>query len=133
MSYSPNAVSFIKPWKVRHICPFPQRLLSGHSVQWGVLRHILRSTMTDKRLTGLALMNIHTDLEIDSEEVLLAEGQCVLAVTHYFRACVCECACVSLAFYLSPLNNVTYKHVGPAETNKQRDGQPKRQHAFLER
>src|SRR4029434_2025168 len=46
------------------------RLLSGHSVQWGVLRHILRSTMTDKRLTGLALMNIHTDLEIDSEEVL---------------------------------------------------------------
>ena len=26
--------------------------------------------MTDKRLTGLALMNIHTDLEIDSEEVL---------------------------------------------------------------
>src|SRR4029434_566259 len=70
MSYSPNAVSFIKPWKVRHICPFPQRLLSGHSVQWGVLRHILRSTMTVKRLTGLALMNIHTDLEIDGEEVL---------------------------------------------------------------
>src|SRR4029434_10493562 len=26
---------------------------------------------------------------------------------------------VSLAFYLSPLNNVTYKHVGTAETNKQ--------------
>ena len=24
----------------------------------------------------------------------LAEGQCVLAVTHYLRACVCECACV---------------------------------------
>src|SRR4029434_2059349 len=24
-----------------------------------------------------------------------------------------------LAFYLSPLNNVTYKHIGPAETNKQ--------------
>src|SRR4029434_5652825 len=119
MSYSPNAVSFIKPWKVRHICPFPQRLLSGQSVQWGVLRHILRSTMTDKRLTGLALMNIHTDLEIDSEEVLLAEGQCVLAVTHYLRACVCECACVSLAFYLSSLNNVTYKHIGLAETNKQ--------------
>src|SRR4029434_9250779 len=70
MSYSPNAVSFIKPWKFRHICPFPQRLLSGHSVQWGVLRHILRSTMTDKRLTRLALMNIHTDLEIDSEEGL---------------------------------------------------------------
>src|SRR4029434_5293574 len=119
MIYSLNAVSFIKPWKVRRICPFPQRLLSGHSVQWGVLRHILRSTMTDKRLTGLALMNIHTDLEIDSEEVLLAEGQCVLAVTHYLRACVCECACVSLAFYHSPLNNVTYKHIGLAETNKQ--------------
>src|SRR4029434_10176944 len=92
-SDSPNAVSFIKPWKVRHICPFPQRLLSGHSVQWGVLRHILRSTMTDKRLTGLAFMNMHTDLEIDSEEVLLAEGQCVLAVTHYLRACVCVCVC----------------------------------------
>src|SRR4029434_1737529 len=123
MSYSPNAVSFIKPWKVRHICPFPQRLLSGHSVQWGVLRHILRSTMTDKRLTGLALMNIHTDLEIDSRKYLnnlmqLAEGQCVLAVTHYLRACVCECACVSLAFYLSSLNNVTYKHIGLADTNQ---------------
>src|SRR4029434_1705411 len=77
--------------------------------------------MTDKRLIGLALMNIHTDLEIDSEEVLLAEGQCVLAVTHYLRArvCVCECACVSLAFYLSSLNNVTYKHIGLAQTNKQ--------------
>src|SRR4029434_1775936 len=49
----------------------------------------------------------------------LAGGQCVLAVTHYLRACVCECACVSLAFYLSPLNNVTYKHIGLAETNKQ--------------
>ena len=34
------------------------------------LKTYLRSTMTDKRLTGLALMNIHTDLEIDSEEVL---------------------------------------------------------------
>src|SRR4029434_10219790 len=75
--------------------------------------------LSTKRLIGLALMNIHTDLEIDSEEVLLAEGQCVLAVTHYLRARVCECACVSLAFYLSPLNNVTYKHIGPAETNKQ--------------
>src|SRR4029434_7515144 len=32
----------------------------------------------------------------------------------------CECACVSLAFYLSPLNNVTYKHIGPAETNNPR-------------
>src|SRR4029434_1310572 len=37
----------------------------------------------------------------------------------FARVCVCEFACVSLAFYLSPLNNVTYKHVGPAETNKQ--------------
>src|SRR4029434_3835252 len=34
------------------------------------LKTCLQSTMTDKRLTGLALMNIHTDLEIDSEEVL---------------------------------------------------------------
>src|SRR4029434_4226454 len=56
------------------------------------------STMTDKRLTGLALMNIHTDLEIDSEEVLLAEGQCVLAVTHYLRARVC----VNVHAFLSP-------------------------------
>ena len=135
MTYSPNAVSFIKPWKVRHICPFPQRLLSGHSVQWGVLRHILRSTMTDKRLTGLALMNIHTDLEIDSEEVLKQfDATCRRAMRFgcnplFARVCVCECACVSLAFYLSPLNNVTYKHIGLAETNKQ----PKRQHAFLDR
>ena len=95
MSYSPNAVSFIKPWKVRHICPFPQRLLSGHSVQWGVLRHILRSTMTDKRLTGLALMNIHTDLEIDSEEVLKqfdATGRRAMRFgcnPLFARACVC--------------------------------------------
>ena len=139
MSYSPNAVSFIKPWKVRHICPFPQRLLSGHSVQWGVLRHILRSTMTDKRLTGLALMNIHTDLEIDSEEVLKqfdATGRRAMRFgcnPLFARVCVCECACVSLAFYLSPLNNVTYKHIGLAETNKQCKGEPKRQHAFLDR
>ena len=139
MTYSPNAVSFIKPWKVRHICPFPQRLLSGHSVQWGVLRHILRSTMTDKRLTGLALMNIHTDLEIDSEEVLKqfdATGRRAMRFgcnPLFARVCVCECACVSLAFYLSPLNNVTYKHIGLAETNKQTNKQPKRQHAFLDR
>src|SRR4029434_10328448 len=123
MSYSPNAVSFIKPWKVRHICPFPQRLLSGHSVQWGVLRHILRSTMTDKRLTGLALMNIHTDLEIDSEEVLKqfdATGTRAMRLgCNPLFARECECACVSLAFYLSPLNNVTYKHIGLAERNKQ--------------
>src|SRR4029434_10035181 len=118
MSYSPNAVSFIKPWKVRHICPFPQRLLSGHSVQLGVLRHILRSTMTDKRLTGLALMNIHTDLEIDSEEVLKqfdATGRRAMRFGCYplfARVCVCECACDSLVFYLSSLNNVTYIHVG---------------------
>src|SRR4029434_2907310 len=46
---------------------------------------------------------------------------------------VCECACVSLAFYLSPLNNVTYKDFGLAETNKQTNKQPKRQHAFLDR
>ena len=130
MSY---AVNFIKPWKVRHICPFPQRLLSGHSVQWGVLRHIYEV----RWLTGLALMNIHTDLEIDSEEVLKqfdATGRRAMRFgCNPLFARVCECACVSLAFYLSPLNNVTYKHVGPAETNKQRDGQPKRQHAFLDR
>src|SRR4029434_1484687 len=53
----------------------------------------------------------------------LAEGQCVLAVTHYLFARVCECACISLAFYLSPLNNVTYKHIGLAETNKQTNKQ----------
>ena len=74
-------------------------------------------------------MNIHTDLEIDSEEVLKqfdATGRRAMRFDCnplLARACVCECACVSLAFYLSPLNNVTYKHVGPAETNKQRDGQ----------
>ena len=82
-------------------------------------------------------MNIHTDLEIDSEEVLKqfdATGRRAmrLGCSPLFVR-VCECACVSLAFYLSPLNNVTYKHVGPAETNKQLDGQPKRQHAFLDR
>ena len=82
-------------------------------------------------------MNIHTDLEIDSEEVLKqfdATGRRAMRFgCNPLFARVCECACVSLAFYLSPLNNVTYKHVGPAETNKQRDGQPKRQHAFLDR
>ena len=84
-------------------------------------------------------MNIHTDLEIDSEEVLKQfDATCRRAMRFgcnplFARVCVCECAYVSLAFYLSPLNNVTYKHVGPAETNKQHDGQPKRQHAFLDR
>ena len=55
------------------------------------LKTYLRSTMTDKRLTGLALMNIHTDLEIDSEEVLKQfDATCRRAmrfVTHYLRAC----------------------------------------------
>src|SRR4029434_7341800 len=52
----------------------------------------------------------------------LAEGQCVLAVTHYLPACVCvNVRAFSLAFYLSPLNNVTYKHVSPAETNNAMD------------
>ena len=78
-------------------------------------------------------MNIHTDLEIDSEEVLKqfdATGRRAMRLgCNPLFARVCECACVSLAFYLSPLNNVTYKHIGPAETNKQ----PKRQHAFLDR
>src|SRR4029434_553671 len=101
MSYSPNAVSFIKPWKVRHICPFPQRLLSGHSVQWGVLRHILRSTITDTRLTDRALMNIHTDLEIDSEEVLKqfdATGRTMRLGCNPLFARVC----VNVRAFLSP-------------------------------
>src|SRR4029434_5047462 len=101
MSYSPNAVSFIKPWKVRHICPFPQRLLSGHCV----LKVLYLST---KRLTGLALMNIHTDLEIDSEEVLkqfdATSRRAMRLGCNPLFARVCECASVSLAFYLSPLN-----------------------------
>ena len=68
-------------------------------------------------------MNIHTDLEIDSEEVLKqfdATGRRAMRLgCNPLFARVCECACVSLAFYLSPLNNVTYKHIGLAETNKQ--------------
>src|SRR4029434_5028009 len=87
------------------------------------LKTYLRSTMTDKRLTGLALMNIHTDVEIDSEEVLKqfdATGRRAMRLgCNPLFVRVCECACVSLAFYLSPLNNVTYKHIGLAETNKQ--------------
>src|SRR4029434_8947770 len=91
----------------------------------------LRSTMTDKRLTGLALMNIHTDLEIDTEEVLkqfeyTGRGDMRFGCNPLFAracVCVCECACVSLAFYLSPLNNVTYKHIGLAERNKQTNKQ----------
>ena len=79
--------------------------------------------LSTKRLTGLALMNIHTDLEIDSEEVLKqfdATGRRAMRLgCNPLFARVCECACVSLAFYLSPLNNVTYKHIGLAETNKQ--------------
>ena len=84
-------------------------------------------------------MNIHTDLEIDSEEVLKqfdATGRRAMRFgcnPLFARVCVCECACVSLAFYLSPLNNVTYKHIGLAERNKQTNKQPKRQHAFLDR
>src|SRR4029434_876586 len=95
--------------------------------------------LSTKRLTGLALMNIHTDLEIDSEEVLKqfdATGRRAMSLgcnPLFARVCVCECAYVSLAFYLSPLNNVTYKHIGLAETNKQTNKQPKRQHAFLDR
>ena len=83
--------------------------------------------LSTKRLTGLALMNIHTDLEIDSEEVLKqfdATGRRAMRLgCNPLFARVCECACVSLAFYLSPLNNVTYKHIGLAETNKQTNKQ----------
>ena len=72
-------------------------------------------------------MNIHTDLEIDSEEVLKqfdATGRRAMRLgCNPLFARVCECACVSLAFYLSPLNNVTYKHIGLAETNKQTNKQ----------
>src|SRR4029434_6618250 len=79
--------------------------------------------LSTKRLTGLALMNIHTDLEIDSEEVLkqfdVTGRRAMRLGCNPLFARVCECACVSLAFYLSPLNNVTYNHIGPAETNKQ--------------
>src|SRR4029434_338760 len=93
----------------------------------GRLKTYLRSTMTDKRLTGLALMNIYTDLEIDSEEVLkqfYATGRRAMRFDcNPLFARVCECACVSLAFYLSPLNNVTYKHIGLAERNKQTNKQ----------
>ena len=103
-------------------------------------KHSLRPEglyLSTKRLTGLALMNIHTDLEIDSEEVLKqfdATGRRAMRFgCNPLFARVCECACVSLAFYLSPLNNVTYKHIGLAETNKQTNKQPKRQHAFLDR
>ncbi|MCI0139915.1 hAT transposon family protein, partial [Enterococcus faecalis] len=34
------------------------------------LKTYLRNTMSDTRLTGLALMNIHFDVEIDSEDIL---------------------------------------------------------------
>src|SRR4029434_4668564 len=66
------------------------------------LKTYLRSTMTDKRLTGLALMNIHTDLEIDSEEVLkqfdVTCRRAMCFVTHYLRACMC----VNVRAFLSP-------------------------------
>src|SRR4029434_8632930 len=52
----------------------------------------------------------------------LAEGQCVLTVTHYLRVCVNVRAFLS-PFIFHLLNNVTYKHIGPAETNKQTNKQ----------
>src|SRR4029434_880772 len=68
------------------------------NIHW-VLKVLYLST---KRLTGLALMNIHTDLEIDSEEVLKqfdATGR---------RAMRLGCnplfarACVNMRAFLSP-------------------------------
>src|SRR4029434_1756396 len=108
MSYSQNAVSFVKPWKVRHISKFHCVLkltmpVSTASAErsFSTMRHLktyLRSTMTDKKLTGLALMNIHTDLEIDSEEVLKqfdATGTRAMRLgCNPLFARVCECACV---------------------------------------
>ena len=80
-------------------------------------------------------MNIHTDLEIDSEEVLKqfdATGRRAMRLgCNPLFARVCECACVSLAFYLSPLNNVTYKHIGPAETNKQTKNKTMNNYLYL--
>src|SRR4029434_1396726 len=72
------------------------------NIHW-VLKVFYLST---KRLTGLALMNIHTDLEIDSEEILKqfdATGRRAMRLgCNPLFVGVCECACVSLAFYLSP-------------------------------
>lgn len=45
------------------------------------LKTYLRNTMTDKRLSGLALMNIHHDIPIESEAILQefnATGRCRL-------------------------------------------------------
>ena len=58
--------------------------------------------LSTKRLTGLALMNIHTDLEIDSEEVLKqfdATGRRAMRLSCLF-ARVCECASVPLTLPL---------------------------------
>ena len=109
MSYSQNAVSFVKPWKVRQISiqtfiaswrscwqwPFPQRLLSGHSVQWGVLRHVyeVRGQKTDRtcshkyshRFGNRQWRSTKTIwCNWQKENKLQLEGQRVLAVTHYF-------------------------------------------------
>ena len=130
MSYSQNAVNFTKPWKVWQIstqtfiaswrscwqCPFPQRLLSGHSVQWGVLRHIyeLRWQKTDWTCSHEYSHRFGNRQQRSTKAIW-----CNWQKGNAFWLCECECACVSLAFYLSPLNNVTYKHIGLAETNKQ--------------
>src|SRR4029434_3538740 len=117
----------IQSWKqLNELQPKRSDLSSPGKFGKFLAKHSLRPEglyLSTKRLTGLALMNIHTDLEIDSEEVLTQfdatrRTSMPLGGTPLF-ARVCECACVSLAFYLSPLNNVTYKHICLAETNKQ--------------
>src|SRR4029434_7357778 len=117
----------IQSWKqLNELQPKRSDLSSPGKFGKFLAKHSLRPEglyLSTKRLTGLALMNIHTDLEIDSEEVLKhcdAAGRRAMHLgCNPLFARVCECACVSLAFYLSPLNNVTYKHIGLAETNKQ--------------
>ena len=78
-------MSFVKPWKVRQLLTMPVSTASAERslITMRLLKTYLRSTMTDKKLTGLALMNIHTDLEIDSEEVLKQFDATGIRIIHF--------------------------------------------------
>jgi len=50
-------------------CPLLQRPVKDHSVLWFTLKH-LRSTMSDSRLNGLALLYVHRDILLNYDSVI---------------------------------------------------------------
>jgi hypothetical protein len=56
-------------WKYQHVDHHQVLATSVHFLHWNASR-LMRSTMTEERLTGLALLHFHKDLPTDVDEVI---------------------------------------------------------------